>query len=120
MPVVAEETTGRLLAERAASILLQDIVHPPTLEALSSQVGLTSFQLSRLFGAVMGRTIPGLLRQQRMERAASLLLESKSSVGEIASTVGYHSMSAFCRGFEREMNMTPSEYRQNNRKVTEN
>jgi AraC-like DNA-binding protein len=119
MPAVAVESTDRQLAERAASLLLQDIVHPPTLEFLSGQVGLSSFQLSRIFRAEVGRTIPGLLRQRRMEQAASLLRESKSSVGEIAISVGYHSMSAFCRGFEREMKMTPSEYRQSNRKPAE-
>lgn len=115
MAAPAEQQSNRELAEKAASILLQDIAHPPSLETLAQQVGLTSFQLSRIFGAFMGQTIPGLLRRQRMEKAAESLRGTGSSIGEIANSVGYQSMSAFCRAFEREMQMTPSEYRQQSR-----
>lgn len=111
MPVTSEHS-NRELAERAATLLLQDIANPPSLEALSREVGLTSFQLSRIFGTFLGQTIPGMLRRHRMDRAAEALRETRSGIGEIAVSVGYHSMSAFCRAFERELKMTPSEYRQ--------
>ena len=110
--LVTSEHSNRELAERAASLLLQDIANPPSLEALAREVGLTTFQLSRIFGTFLGHTIPGLLRRHRMDRAAEALRETRSGVGEIAVSVGYHSMSAFCRAFERELKMTPSEYRQ--------
>jgi AraC family transcriptional regulator len=111
MPGTSEHS-NRELAERAAALLLQDIANPPSLETLAREVGLTSFQLSRIFGTFLGYTIPGLFRHHRMDRAAEALRETRRGIGEIAVSVGYHSVSAFCRAFERELKMTPSEYRQ--------
>jgi hypothetical protein len=42
MPVTSEHS-NRAIAERAASLLIQDIVNPPGLEALAREVGLTTF-----------------------------------------------------------------------------
>jgi hypothetical protein len=42
MPV-ASERSNRPIAERAASLLIQDIANPPGLEALAREVGLTTF-----------------------------------------------------------------------------
>ncbi|MEZ0275253.1 MAG: helix-turn-helix domain-containing protein [Roseimicrobium sp.] len=111
----SSESSEKQLAERAAAILLQNLADPPSLEELASEVGLSPFRLSRIFGDAIGKTIPGLLRHHRMQRAAQMLHETRTSIGEIAVTVGYHSMSAFCRAFERELQTTPSEYRQRNR-----
>jgi AraC-like DNA-binding protein len=111
----SSESSEKQLAERAAAILLQNLANPPSLEELSNEVGVSPFQLSRVFGDAIGKTIPGLLRHHRMQLAAKMLRETRTSIGEIAVTVGYHSMSAFCRAFERELQSTPSEHRQKNK-----
>ncbi|RBP48230.1 helix-turn-helix protein [Roseimicrobium gellanilyticum] len=78
---------------------------------MAKDVGLTTFQLSRLFGRVVGKSMPALLRERRMHRAAELLRSTGHNIGDVAFAVGYYSISAFSRAFSREMGMTPSEYR---------
>ncbi|RBP40377.1 AraC-like DNA-binding protein [Roseimicrobium gellanilyticum] len=104
-----EEAKRRAL--KAAELLLADIAHPPTIASIAEKVGLTKYELSRLFPVVTGKSGPELLRHARMQKAAELLRTSpQRRVGEIAVEVGYASMSAFCRAFEQEMGQVPSAY----------
>ncbi|HSI62119.1 MAG TPA: helix-turn-helix transcriptional regulator, partial [Candidatus Saccharimonadia bacterium] len=68
---------------------------------------------SRLFGRVMGKSMPAMLRERRMAEAARMLLESNQNIGDVAIAVGYYSISAFSRAFTRELRVTASEYRRN-------
>ncbi|MEZ0273567.1 MAG: helix-turn-helix transcriptional regulator [Roseimicrobium sp.] len=101
------------IANQAVGSLLRDLQNPPSLEELAKEVGLTTFQLSRLFGRVMGKSMPAMLRERRMAEAARMLLESNQNIGDVAIAVGYYSISAFSRAFTRELRVTASEYRRN-------
>ncbi|QIF01610.1 AraC family transcriptional regulator [Roseimicrobium sp. ORNL1] len=114
--VIADDTQdarNRETVERASALLLRDLQHPPDLAEMSRDVGLTTFQLSRLFGRTMGKSMPALLRERRMHRAGELLKATNHNIGDVAFAVGYYSISAFSRAFSREMGMTPSEFRKN-------
>lgn len=118
LPVTAGITpniTEQEIAVRAAELLLQDLKNPPSLETMAHEVGLTTFQLSRLFGRVMGKSMPALLRERRMAAAARQLVETNQNIGDVAVDVGYYSISAFSRAFLRELGMTASEYRRSGR-----
>ncbi len=104
--------------KRAVFLLERDLENPPTLEMLAAEVGCGAFQLSRMFGAQMGMSIPEFLRRHRMEKAAVLLKTSRESVSDIALMVGYTSFSAFTRGFVREFGMAPSVYRKQQRSAS--
>lgn len=104
-------------AQRVAELIEGCIENPPSLRALALEVGLTPFQLSRLFRRYHGETIPGYLRRLRMARAAALLTKSDMVIGQIALVVGYNSIGAFVRGFTRELGRTPSVYRREKRSV---
>ncbi len=98
-------------AQRVAELIEGSLENPPSLRTLAQEVGLTSFQLSRVFHRYHGETIPGYLRRLRMARAASLLATSNMMIRQIAFAVGYTSLGAFVRGFTRELGNTPSAYR---------
>lgn len=108
---------NRERVDKAVFLLERDLENPPTLQMLAREVGCGPFYLSRLFASQMGRTIPELLRQRRMELAAKLLSTSRESISNIALRVGYESFSAFTRGFVREFGVTPSGYRKRCRQV---
>lgn len=99
------------LIEQATDLLLHNPAHPPSLSDLSKKFGISPFQLSRLFGTVKGQTIPEVLRKHRIAQAAKLLRESTMTAANIATRVGYESLSAFSRAFAREMGMGPRQYR---------
>lgn len=94
-----QKRVARERVERTAAILRSHLVDPPDIEELGTQVGCSSFYLSRLFSKEMGMTIPQYLRQVRMERAADLLLGGRHNVTEAAMEVGYSSLSHFSKAF---------------------
>ncbi len=94
-----QKRVARERVERTAAILRTHLADPPDIEALGTQVGCSSFYLSRLFSREMGMTIPQYVRQIRMERAAELLLSGRHNVTEAAMEVGYSSLSHFSKAF---------------------
>jgi AraC-like DNA-binding protein len=108
-PEISEHALIQLVKAR----LLADLTNPPSLEDLADETSLSPFQLSRLFGRTIGKTIPGVLREKRMEVAAELLRQGDARIGEVAVKVGYSSLSAFNRAFTREIGIAPLKYRQN-------
>ncbi len=96
--------------ERVIAILKKNLAEPPTLEALGTQVGCSSFYLSRIFSQQMSKTISQYLRQLRMERAAELLRDGKLNVTQVAMEVGYSSSSHFSVAFHETFGCCPGLY----------
>ena len=98
--------------ERAVELLNADIAKRWTVERLARAVGLSRPVFARRFQRGLGLSPMRYLTQQRMQRAASLLLQSDSSLAEVAVHVGYRSEFAFNRAFKREFQLPPGVYRQ--------
>ena len=103
--------THREAAEKVGHRLDLEYVDPPSLSTLAMGVGLSPFQLSRIFGTHHGMSIPRYIRRLRLARAAELLATTDRMVGEVMAEVGYSSASAFVRAFTEETGRTPSEHR---------
>ena len=74
-------------------------------------VGLSDRTLRRRFVAATGMTWRSYLLQSRFLRAMTLLAEPGPSVIEVATAVGFESVSAFSRGFARYAGENPTAYR---------
>ena len=74
-------------------------------------VGVSERTLRRRFQSELGMTWRGFLLQARLLRAMALLAEPGPSVLQVATTVGFDSVSAFSRAFARRCGETPSGYR---------
>jgi AraC-like DNA-binding protein len=96
--------------ETAATLLLNHLEEPPSLEDLARQVGCSPFYLSRLFTEVKGMGITQFLKQARIERAAEYLRQGTHNVTEAAMAVGYSSLSHFTRAFTELMGESPARY----------
>ncbi|RBP46446.1 hypothetical protein DES53_102837 [Roseimicrobium gellanilyticum] len=66
-----EEAQARTL--RAVELLLADVANSPSIASIADTVGMTKYELSRLFPMVTGKSGPELLRQARIQKAAELL-----------------------------------------------
>ena len=95
----------------ARDILLQDLIHPPSILDLSRQVGLNDYKLKLGFRQTFGTTVFGYLKRHRMAQAKQLLTEPSLSIAGVAHTVGYASQSRFCDAFKRQYGLTPRAYR---------
>ncbi len=92
----------------AKDLLMDNMENPPSLLELSKQVGLNDFKLKKGFREVMGNTVFGYLREQRMAKAHRLLEEGKMNVTEVLYGVGYNDPSHFCSEFKKRFGRTPS------------
>lgn len=97
-------------AMKAHTILMQDIISPPSLTALARQVGLTHARLNRIFKALFNTTVFGLLRQARLDCARRLLEDGRKNVAEIAYECGFSSPSHLSYAFGRRFGLQPKQY----------
>jgi AraC-like DNA-binding protein len=95
---------------QAASILRNQLVNPPTVEALSRQVCTNRLKLNQGFREVYGTTPFGYLRDCRLRQAHRLLMTSDLSIGNVAVAVGYTCRSKFAMAFRQQMGINPKAY----------
>ncbi len=96
----------------ARDLLIKDIQNPPTIEALAKKAGINQQKLKSGFKAIFETTINKYLRNERLERASLLLLQS-ISVKAAAHEVGYTNQSHFARKFKEKYGILPKDYLKN-------
>ncbi|TCK26846.1 helix-turn-helix domain-containing protein [Pseudonocardia endophytica] len=82
---------------------------------VSREIGVSARTLHAAVSAG-GETFAAMVRRRRLERAATLLADAggRSSVTEIAASVGFDGPSSFSRAFRRRFGRTPTEARARN------
>ncbi len=79
-------------------------------ESLAKEVAMSTVQLYRKLKALTGYTPNELIRNMRIDRAASLLRQHAGNVSEVAFDVGFNNLSYFAKCFKEKFNMLPSEF----------
>lgn len=87
-----------------------------SLDDLSTSLGLSKTHLNRKLAAIVNMRPLQFIRSVRLKRAAQLLADSQYNVNEIADMVGFNTLKYFNRYFKEEFGMTPTAYREKNRK----
>jgi two-component system response regulator YesN len=106
-PTIPESRVRKILqmVESGATLTIRD---------LALEFHLSPSYLQRLFKHQTGVCMGEWLNEQRLQRAAQLLVSSYMSVKEIAHNVGYEHASSFIRAFERRYTQAPARYRKHN------
>ncbi|WP_258104192.1 ATP-binding protein [Marinoscillum sp. MHG1-6] len=81
-----------------------------SVEQLANQMNLSQIQLYRKLKALTNHSPNELIREFRLERAASLLKQNAGNVSEIAFRVGFENLSYFSKCFRDKYEMTPKKY----------
>ncbi|NOU64372.1 helix-turn-helix domain-containing protein [Paenibacillus sp. LMG 31461] len=82
-----------------------------TLSEIAGNVSLTPNYLSRLFRQETGKSFSDNLFDLRIERATELLKSSTLKIYQIGESVGYPNSRYFSEWFQKQMGMSPGEYR---------
>ncbi len=99
-----------------AEIWLQDHVESQQgIEDLASRLGYSTSQVRRRFKQCFGLSPSAYRDILRLEKAARLLVFTPYPIQTIATRCGYQNHSAFSRAFLRYHNLTPRQYRQEQR-----
>jgi AraC family transcriptional regulator len=101
----------RAVIDQTAEFVEDRIGRPLTLDDLAAQAHLSPYHFARAFKRSTGLAPHQFVTMRRMERAKTLLLSTRTSVPEIAHTLGYLNVSHFRRLFRRHTGFAPSDLR---------
>ncbi|RAH98427.1 hypothetical protein DLJ53_27450 [Acuticoccus sediminis] len=79
------------------------------LEDVARAVGASVSTLQRLFHAVHGASIYGVVRERRLVEARLALEGGSLSITEAAERAGYRSPANFATAFKRQFGVSPSD-----------
>jgi len=96
---------------RAIRIMQNNPAHPWTVAGLATETGLSRAALARRFHELVGETPMAFLTEWRLALAADLLRNPDTTIGAVASQVGYGSPFALSTAFKRVRGISPHEHR---------
>ena len=87
-------------------------------EQMARELGMSRTNLHRKLKVITGFPPSELIRNIRLRRAAQLLMNQSDSIAQISFTVGFEDHSYFSKSFKKQFGVTPSEYFQSIRQLT--
>lgn len=105
-----EHQHRKALAIKVIDYIEQHYHEPLQLGDLSARLKLSAEHIIRVFREETGMTPYQYLKQFRLRRACTLMEDSAISVGDVAKSVGYQSVSAFIAQFKSYYGITPGTY----------
>lgn len=88
-----------------------------SISGLARSVGYTDYYLSRKFKKETGTSINEYIRLQKMRLAKNLLVTTNLSVQEISEQLGFCSRSYFADTFHKTFGRSPTDYREEERRL---
>lgn len=82
-----------------------------TVESLASEVAMSRSRFSERFRELLDTSPMSYLAEWRLQKALALLDDTRISVQQVASQIGYQSPAAFSRAFCGKFGVAPKEYR---------
>jgi AraC-like DNA-binding protein/mannose-6-phosphate isomerase-like protein (cupin superfamily) len=100
----------------ATQFMVDNYARPLSLEDVANKLSISGRQLQRVFLEKSGRSFSKYLEDLRLSHVSRDLLDSESSVQEIALQHGFTSSNYLYYVFRKRYGMTPNQYRISNRK----
>ncbi len=95
--------------QRIKELLENRLNNPPSLSELAKEAAMSAPKLNQCFRHLYGTTVFEYLRQQRFNRARTML-EQGLSVTDASLAVGYESPTSFSLAFKKRFGYSPSRY----------
>lgn len=109
----------QLAVEQVAAFIDRHYMEEISLGKMAEMVWLNATYLSSSFKKITGVNYSDYIMKKRIEKAAGLIRNTQLGIGEIAGMVGYDNVRYFSRIFSKNMGMTPSQYRDSHREITD-
>lgn len=100
-----------LLVTKALNYIRENMHKEVAIDAVADHVATTRRTLSRHFQDSLKMTIHVAITHMRIERAKSMLLESKIPLKVVASECGFVTVMRLCKVFQRTEGISPGAYR---------
>ena len=99
------------LIHRAHDLLRDTHGERINVSALASRLNVSREHLTCVFAENTGEPPYRFIMRMRLQRSCNLLKNTDLSVKEIATRMGFGSVSEFCRPFKRQLQLSPTEFR---------
>ena len=96
---------------QARDILELSLAHPPSVTDLASQVGINRTKLRAGFKQLFGTTIFEFCKEQRLDKAWTLLEVEGMTIGQVAEATGYEYDANFSTAFKKHFGILPKDVR---------
>lgn len=110
-PARAEQDEINVIATRAHTFIRLNFDRPISACIIAEALGYNPDYLGRVYHKVFNCTITEAIHRRRIKTACKHLLEGEMTVEQIATTCGFSNPDYFRRIFRRQMDMSPTEYR---------
>ena len=105
--------------KEAISFIEQNFQNDISVEDIAAACGLNRSYFGKIFKEALGKTPQEFLLNYRMVKAAELLRLTGLSIGDISNAVGYANQLHFSRAFKNLYGLSPREWRNQNRVITQ-
>ena len=106
-----EEEQAGLFMQQVISIVEANLTNPDfSAKSLASLLNLSQPTLYRKMKQQSNLSIIEVIRSIRISKAASLIMQKKYSVQEVAEMVGYNDINTFRKHFTNQFGVSPSRY----------
>ena len=113
--VVIEDDSRRVL--KVKNFINENYMYEIKLKTLADLANMSQSAFSRFFKLHTGRTLSDYIIDIRLGYATRMLLDTNDTVATISFNCGYNNLSNFNRIFKRKKGCSPSEFRENYRKI---
>jgi YesN/AraC family two-component response regulator len=120
--VIVERVTGQIFSfqgirhasvlRRAERYIWENYTRKISLQEIASASGLSAPYFSTVFKEEMGENLSNYLNRLRVEKAASMLIETDLSLGEISGSCGFEDQSWFSKIFKYYAGISPGKFRE--------
>ena len=98
--------------EKAKRYIENRLSEELSMDEIAAYVHLSADYFNRIFKQKVGVVLSKYVIQKKIEKAKWLIHHTQMTLGDIAAMVGYYNYSSFNRIFQREVGMSPQEYKQ--------
>ena len=105
-----EKRTIRIVQD-AQKMIVERINEPVNVQLLAQYIHISPNYLSAVFKEETGMRLSKYINSIKLQKAATLLLETNNSIAQITEAVGYDNANYFSQLFKKQYGMKPSEYR---------
>ena len=98
------------IIENVIEHIKENLTSDLSLSAVASYASLSPIHFHNCFKAATGKTLHEYVEEQRIKKAAGLLVSTDLTLTEISYECGFSSQSYFSYAFKRKMKITPREY----------
>ncbi|MDR0376216.1 MAG: helix-turn-helix domain-containing protein [Spirochaetaceae bacterium] len=96
---------------KAERFIWENYTRKISLKEIADASGLSAPYFSTVFKEEMGENLSSYLNRIRIEKAAAMLVESESSLSDIAGACGFEDQSWFSKIFKSYMGVSPGKFR---------